>query len=275
MDALFSLADRIALVTGGTRGIGRMIAAGLLAHGARVYLVGRSDDACRAAARELGGDARDCIALTGDVARRDDRARIAAALARREQRLDILVNNAGTASRAPFGSVAEAEWDRVMDVNLKAPFFLTQALVGLLRASVAATGRPAKVINVASVDGIGVNTGETYAYQVSKAGLIHMTRSLGARLAPEGVMVTCIAPGAFPSDMNLVARDRPDEFAKWIPAGRVGRPEDMAGAVLFLAARSGDYVAGEVIAVDGGCVRAAATHGVPIAIRAGERGPAS
>ena len=262
MDELFSLAGRIALVTGGAGGVGRMIAEGLLAQGARVYLAGRSAERCAEASAALGGAAAGCLPLAADVSSRQGRARLARQLGRREGRLDILVNNAGVGRATPFGSAREADWDEMLSVNLKAPFFLTQALVGLLRAAARAGGRPARVINIASVDGFGVNAAETYAYQASKAGLIQLTRTLALRLIAEGVVVSGVAPGAFPSDMNLAARDRPGEFANWIPARRVGDAADIAGAVVFLAARSGEYVIGETLAVDGGCIRAAATHGM-------------
>ncbi|HET8747874.1 MAG TPA: SDR family oxidoreductase, partial [Ramlibacter sp.] len=149
-----------------------------------------------------------------------------------------------------FDTFPESGWDKVVDLNMKAPFFLTQALHGALKAG--AKERPAKVINIASIDGISVNPWETYSYAASKAGLIHLTRRMALRLAQDGIVVSGIAPGAFASDMNKQARDHGDEVAQRVPVGRIGQPEDMAGAAIFLASRAGDYVVGETIVVDGG-----------------------
>ncbi|MBP6381712.1 MAG: SDR family oxidoreductase [Pseudomonadales bacterium] len=250
---LFSLAGRTALVTGGSRGIGRMIAAGFIAQGARVYVSSRKREACMEVADELGPQ---CIALAQDVSTVAGCRALAAAYAGREPALDILVNNAGAAWGAPFESFPETGWDKVMDLNLKSPFFLTQALHGALRAAASAQ-RPAKVINIASVDGIRPNPWDTYSYQASKAGLIHLTRRLAARLITDHIVVSAIAPGAFASDMNRAARDHGDIAALGIPAARIGRDEDMAGAAIYLASRAGDYVVGETLTVDGGLVNSA------------------
>jgi len=249
---LFSLAGRTALVTGGSRGIGRMIAAGFVAQGARVYVSSRKAAACEAVAAELGPD---CIALPQDVSTVAGCRALAAALAEREPALDILVNNAGVAWGAPFESFPESGWDKVMDLNLKSPFFLTQALHAALRAA-ASAARPAKVINIASVDGMRLNTWDTYSYQASKAGLIHLTRRMAARLIADRIVVSAIAPGAFASDMNRAARDHGDTVARAVPAGRIGCDEDMAGAAIYLASRAGDYVVGETLVVDGGLMHA-------------------
>jgi NAD(P)-dependent dehydrogenase (short-subunit alcohol dehydrogenase family) len=142
----------------------------------------------------------------------------------------------------------------VVDTNLKAPFFLTQALSAQLRN--AAAVRPAKVINIASIDGVSVNPQETYSYAASKAGLIHLTRRMSLRLIKDNIVVTAIAPGAFASDMNREARDHADEVSGHIPAGRIGTDEDMAGAAIYLASRAGDYVVGSTLVVDGGVTHA-------------------
>ena len=252
MTDLFSLHGRTALVTGGSRGIGRMIAAGFVAQGARVYVSSRKAAACEAVAAELGPD---CIALPQDVSTVAGCRALAAALAEREPALDILVNNAGVAWGAPFESFPESGWDKVMDLNLKSPFFLTQALHAALRAA-ASAARPAKVINIASVDGMRLNTWDTYSYQASKAGLIHLTRRMAARLIADRIVVSAIAPGAFASDMNRAARDHGDTVARAVPAGRIGCDEDMAGAAIYLASRAGDYVVGETLVVDGGLMHA-------------------
>jgi NAD(P)-dependent dehydrogenase (short-subunit alcohol dehydrogenase family) len=250
MHELFSLAGRTALVTGGSRGIGRMIAEGFLRQGATVYLSSRKAEACDAAAAELSA-LGPCHSLPADVSTAGGVAALVQAYAAREGRLDILVNNAGAAWAAPFDEFPEKGWDKVVDLNLKTPFFLTQALHRLLQAG-AATGRPAKVINVASIDGQTVNPMETYSYAASKAGLIHLTKRMALRLVSEGIVVNALCPGAFASDMNRDARDHAEEVAARIPARRIGEPADMAAAAIYLAARAGDYVVGTTLTVDGG-----------------------
>jgi NAD(P)-dependent dehydrogenase (short-subunit alcohol dehydrogenase family) len=246
---LFSLKGRSALITGGSRGIGRMIAEGFLAQGARVYISARKAAACDQTAKELSAFGQ-CVSLPGDVSTLAGAQALVEAYAQHEKSLDILVNNAGAAWGAPYDEFPESGWDKVVDLNLKAPFFLTQALTPMLR--LAATDHLAKVINIASIDGISVNPQETYSYAASKAGLIQLTRRMALRLAQDRIVVSAIAPGAFASDMNKVARDHGDEIKSGIPAGRIGTPEDMAGAAIFLASRAGDYVMGSTLVVDGG-----------------------
>ncbi|HPU11108.1 MAG TPA: SDR family oxidoreductase [Ottowia sp.] len=246
---LFSLKGRSALITGGSRGIGRMIAEGFLRAGARVYISARKADACVATADELSVIGP-CVSLPADVSTQGGVQQLVAAYQQHEKSLDILVNNAGAAWGAPYEEFPESGWDKVVDLNLKAPFFLTQALTPLLKK--AATDHLAKVIHIASIDGVSVNPQETYSYAASKAGLIHLTRRMALKLAPERIAVSAIAPGAFASTMNKDARDRGDEIAKRIPLGRIGTPEDMAGAAIFLASRAGDYVVGSTLIVDGG-----------------------
>ena len=253
MSTLFSLKGRTALVTGGSRGIGRMIAAGFLAQGAKVYISSRKAADCDATAKELS-TLGECISIPADVSSADGVAALTQAYAAHESSLDILVNNAGAAWGETFDTFPEKGWDKVVDLNLKTPFFLTQALIGLLRA--AAKVQPAKVINIASIDGISINPQETYSYAASKAGLIQLTRRMALRLAQDNIVVSAIAPGAFASDMNRVARDHAEETAKHIPAGRIGRDEDMAGAAIYLASRAGDYVMGSTLVVDGGVTHA-------------------
>ncbi len=254
MKDLFSLRDRVALITGGSRGIGRMIASGFLAYGARLYITARKEAPLRRAAAELAAEG-ECTAIPADVSTLAGIERLAAEIRERESRLDILVNNAGAAWLAPFADFPEAGWDKVVALNLKTPFFLTQALLPLLRAS-ARPERPAKVIHVASIDGISVNPMETYPYGASKAGLIQLTRRMALRLAGDNIVVSAIAPGPFPSDMNREARDHGEAVAAQVPLGRVGRAEDMAGAAVYLASRAGDYVVGSVVTVDGGVTHA-------------------
>jgi NAD(P)-dependent dehydrogenase (short-subunit alcohol dehydrogenase family) len=254
MSKLFSLDGRVALVTGGSRGIGRMIAAGFLQHGAkRVYITARKAEACDATAKELSAFG-ECVSVPLDVSSLDGVHALAKEIAAREKSLDILVNNAGAAWGESFDTFPEKGWDKVVDLNMKTPFFLTQALHGLLKAG--AASRPAKVINIASIDGVSVNPLETYSYAASKAGLIHLTKRMALHLAQDNIVVSAIAPGAFASDMNKAARDHGDEVAQRIPAGRIGTDEDMAGAAIYLASRAGDYVLGETLVVDGGVTHA-------------------
>jgi NAD(P)-dependent dehydrogenase (short-subunit alcohol dehydrogenase family) len=249
MSQLFSLEGRIALVTGGSRGIGRMMAGGLLKHGASVYICSRKAQDCETTARELSS-LGPCHALPADISTVEGARELAQTLAGRESRLDILVNNAGAAWSAPFESFPEKGWDKVVDLNMKTPFFLTQALLPLLRES--AKQRCAKVINIASIDGLSTTTWETFPYTASKAGLIHLSKRLALTLVGERIVVNCIAPGAFASDMNVLARDHGEAMARQVPAGRIGQAEDIEAAVVYLASRAGDYVVGSTLIVDGG-----------------------
>jgi len=247
---LFSLEGKVALVTGGSRGIGKMIAEGFLAQGATVYISSRKADVCNSVAEELGPK---CFSLPQDISSVEGCKTLAESYAEVEPRLDILVNNAGAAWGMPFEDFSEHGWDRVMDLNLKSPFFLLQALHGSLIAGGSAD-KPAKVINIASIDGLRLNPWDTYSYHASKSALIYLTKRLAARLVGEHINVTAIAPGAFPSEMNRAARDHAEEVAASIPSGRIGVAEDMAGAAIYLASRAGDYVVGDTITVDGGIV---------------------
>jgi NAD(P)-dependent dehydrogenase (short-subunit alcohol dehydrogenase family) len=247
---LFSLQGRVALVTGGSRGIGKMIAQGYLESGAKVYITARKAEQCDATARELSKHGN-IVSLPHNLATVDGCKAFTADFLSREKKLDILVNNAGAAWGEPFEQFPESGWDKVMDLNVKSPFFLTQALHETLKRS-ATKERPAKVINITSIDGIKLNPLETYSYHASKAALIYLTRRLAARLVKDNILMTSIAPGAFASEMNRAARDEADRVAARIPVGRIGYDEDMAAAAIYLASRAGDYVVGETIAVDGG-----------------------
>ena len=246
---LFSLQGRTALITGGSRGIGRMIAEGFLRQGARVYITARKAAACEQTAKELSALGH-CVALPIDVSDIEGAKALLGAYVKHEKSLDILVNNAGAAWGAPFDEFPESGWNKVVDLNLKTPFFLTQTFAPLLRES--AKKQPSKVINVASIDGISVNPWETYSYAASKAGLIHLTRRMALRLIEDGIVMNGIAPGAFASEMNKEARDHGQEVANRVPAKRVGEPEDMAGVAIYLASRAGNYVLGQTLVVDGG-----------------------
>ncbi len=259
---LFSLKSRIALITGGSKGIGRMIAEGFIAQGAKVYIAARDFDACRRTAEVLSPSGSDCFPIQADLASFGGVTALADAFKAREGSLDILVNNAGAACRADFLTFSEPNWDLVMDLNVKAPFFLSQALFGYL--STAAARRPAKIINISSVDGLRTSAGQVFSYTASKAGLLHLTRQMAWRLIPHNIVVSAIAPGPFVSDMNIAARDYGELLARRVPAQRIGRPCDIAGAAIFLASEAGDYVVGETLTVDGGFAHALPTHGFPL-----------
>jgi 2-deoxy-D-gluconate 3-dehydrogenase len=250
MKDLFSLEGRVALVTGGSRGIGRMIAQGFLEQGAKVYISARKAPQCDQAAEELSQFGT-CVSLPHDISTVAGCEALAAELATHENKLDILVNNAGAAWGAPFDEFPESGWDKTMDLNVKSLFFMTQKVYAPMKAAASAE-RPGKVINIASIDGIRINPWETYAYQASKAAVIHLTRRMAARLIKDNICVSGIAPGAFASEMNRAAKDHTDAVAGMVPAKRIGRDSDMAGTAVFLASRAGDYVVGDTLAVDGG-----------------------
>jgi NAD(P)-dependent dehydrogenase (short-subunit alcohol dehydrogenase family) len=251
---LFSLEGKIALITGGSRGIGKMIVEGFLDAGCeRVYITARKAEQVEATVAEFGDKV---IGIPKDLSTVDNCRALAEEIGKREDRLDILVNNAGAAWGVPFEEFPEAGWDKVMDINVKAPFFLAQALHGLMKAA-GTHDRPAKIINIGSIDGMRLNPWETYSYHASKSAILYLTKRMAATLVRDHIIVTAIAPGAFESDMNKAARDHGDAVAKGIPAKRIGEPEDMAAAAIYLASRAGDYVIGETITVDGGLVHAA------------------
>lgn len=253
LDKLFRLDGKVALITGGSRGIGKIIAKAYIEQGAKVYISSRKAPACEETAAELGPN---CISIPMDVSTVEGCKALAAAIAEREDHLDILVNNAGAAWGVPFEEFPEVGWDKVMDLNVKSPFFLTQALHGLLKKD-ASHEAPSKVINITSIDGQRLNPWETYSYHASKSALIYLTKRMAARLVKDGIIVTSLAPGAFASEMNRAARDHGDTVAKGIPMQRIGNFEDMAGAAIFLASRASDYVVGDTLTVDGGLVHAA------------------
>jgi NAD(P)-dependent dehydrogenase (short-subunit alcohol dehydrogenase family) len=251
MNDLFSVVGKTAVVTGGSRGIGLMIARGLVEGGARVYVSSRKAEACEQVAGELSR-VGECVALPADLSSEAACRRLAGEVGEREGAVQVLVNNAGATWGAPLAEYPAAAWDKLLDLNLKAPFFLTRAMLPLLEAG-ARPDDPARVINVGSIDGLRVPPWPTYAYSASKAGLHHLTRVLARELGPRGVTVNAIAPGPFESRMMAETLRRfGDEIAAAAPLGRIGRPEDMAGAALYLASRAGAYVTGTVLPVDGG-----------------------
>jgi NAD(P)-dependent dehydrogenase (short-subunit alcohol dehydrogenase family) len=251
--SLFDVTGKVAVVTGGTRGIGLMIARGLLEAGASVYISSRKADAVAAAEAELASYGK-VVGIPADLASVDECRRLAAEVGEREDRLHVLVNNAGATWGEPFEQFSEAGWDRVADLNMKSPFFLTQAFLPLLEKAASAED-PARVINVGSIDGIHVNPMPHYPYSASKAGVHHLTRHLARELGPKQITFNAIAPGPFESKMMAFALDDPEmrsAVAASSPLGRIGRPDDMAGVAVYLSSRAGSYVTGAVIPVDGG-----------------------
>ena len=251
MKNLFSVEGKTVLITGGSRGIGEMIATGLVENGAKVYITARKAQACNELAEELSKKGT-CISLPFDLGTQEGIAGIAAELAKREPKLDVLINNAGAAWGEPIDEYSESGWDKVQNINLKGVFFLTQKMLPLLRASASAAS-PARVINTASVNGITPPELETYAYSSSKAGVIMLTRHLAKRLAREHILVNAIAPGPFPSQMMKATLESfGDAIKAGNPLGRIGTPEDAAGVAIFLASRASAYTTGATIPVDGG-----------------------
>jgi NAD(P)-dependent dehydrogenase (short-subunit alcohol dehydrogenase family) len=248
---LFSIEGKVALVTGGSRGIGLMIARGYAENGARVYLTARSADACAEAAAALS-KVGTCVALPADLSKVAEVKRLAAELAAREPALHVLVNNAGANWGAPLEEYPDAAWDKVLALNVESVFHLTVALLPQLAAA-ATPEDPARVINVGSIDGIQVPLLETYAYSASKAAVHHLTQVLARKLASRDITVNAIAPGPFESKMMATTLEKFGEsIAKTNPRKRIGTPEDMAGVAIYLASRAGAYVTGAVIPVDGG-----------------------
>jgi NAD(P)-dependent dehydrogenase (short-subunit alcohol dehydrogenase family) len=252
-DTLFSVAGKVAVVTGGSRGIGFMIAEGLVSSGAQVYISSRKADACNAAAEQLSLIGP-CVSLPADLSTKAGSDRLAAEIAEREPMLHILVNNAGATWGAPLDEFPASGWDRVIHTNLEGIFHLTTALLPALRTSAGAED-PARVINLGSIDGLRVPAMENYSYSASKAGVHMLTRHLAKRLASEHITVNAIAPGPFESKMTAFMLDSTDArelVERMVPLGRIGRPDDAAGLVLFLASRAGSYLTGVVIPLDGG-----------------------
>ena len=245
---LFDLTGKTAVVTGGTRGIGLMIARGLLDAGASVTISSRGEDACEKAQRELSPYG-EVVAVSADLSSEAECLRLAATI---EGPLNILVNNAGATWGAPLEEFPESAWDKVLNLNLKSPFFLTRALLPQLTAA-ATDDDPARVINIGSIDGLRVPSLPTYSYSASKAAVHMLTKVLAKELGPKRITVNAIAPGPFESKMMAATLDAfGDAIAAAAPLGRIGRPDDMAGAAVFLASRAGSYVTGAVLPVDGG-----------------------
>ena len=257
LKSLFGLSGKVAVVTGGSRGIGYMIAAGLVANGVKVYITARKAAQCDAAAAELSQAEPghgECISIPADMSTADGIASLVSAFSENETQLDILVNNAGAEWGAPLGEFPEMGFDKVMDINVKAPFMLTQALLPQLKTSGTAKD-PARVIMIGSIDGIRVPFGDNYSYSASKAGIHMMARHMASHLVSEHITINSIAPGPFPSKMMGYLLD--DEESRNMvmdsnPRKRIGTPEDIAGTVIWLASRAGAFTTGATVPVDGG-----------------------
>lgn len=256
-DPLFDIGGKVALVTGGTSGIGMMIAKGLVARGVKTYVSGR--DLAKTAqiaaqiAAEAGGT---CIGLAADLADRAGPQALADAYSASERQLDLLVNNAGANATGSLAAITVEDWDLVLDVNVRAAFFLAKALLPLLKASASAAD-PARIVNIGSIGGLHVPNWEAHAYGASKAAVHHLTRSLAKALGPDRITVNAIAPGPFPSRMTDITSDQlKKSVATYIPLGRPGEADDVVGAVTFLASRAGAYVNGHTIPLDGGYIAA-------------------
>lgn len=246
---LFSVKGRVALVTGGSAGIGRMIATGLAAAGARVYICARGAEKVAKAAAEMKGDV---IGLAADVSSTEGIEALVSEISKREGALHILINNAGTLTDAPIDTFSEDQWDDVIGLNLKTPFFLMQKLLPLLRAGATAQ-RPSNVINIGSVGALKIGPREVYSYQAAKGAIHWLTKSLAKKLGSDNITVNAIAPGFFESDMTVITDDAMRKMVvSMVPRGRTGTPEDVAGAAIYLASRAGAYVTGSVIPVEGG-----------------------
>ncbi len=254
---LFDLSGKRALVTGGSRGIGLMMARGLVQAGARVVISSRKADACEAA-REHLSDLGDVQAIPADLSRHEECLRLAEEVTAGGEQLDILVNNAGATWGEPLESFPDSAWDKVLDLNVKSPFWMVQALVPALREAGTAED-PARVINVGSIDGIRPSRLPVYSYVSSKAALHNLTRMLAYDLGPQHITVNAVAPGPFPSKMMAATLESfGDSIAASAPLRRIGRDDDMAGIAVFLASRAGAYLTGAVIPVDGGLATTAA-----------------
>jgi len=251
MKDLFNVSGKVVLVTGGSRGIGLMIARGFVEGGAKVYISARKQGELDAARSELA-EVGNVVAVPADLSTEAGCNALAAELARRERALHVLVNNAGANWGAPLAEYPDDAWDKVLALNVKSVFHLTRASLPQLKVA-ATSDDPARVVNIGSVDGLHVPPLETYAYSASKAAVHHLTRTLARRLAGENVTVNAIAPGPFESKMmKKTLEDFHDAIVASVPRGRIGQPEDMAGVAIYLASRAGAYVTGAVIPVDGG-----------------------
>lgn len=251
MENLFNLNGKIALVTGGSRGIGAMIAEGFVRNGVKTYISSRKSDPCNKKAKELSKYG-ECISIPADLTDMNEMDKLVTKIKDKETKLNILVNNAGAAWGASFDDFPEIGWDKVMDTNVKSIFFLTQKLVDILETS-ASKSDPSRIINIGSIDGLGIPRAETYSYPASKAAVHQLTKVLANRLANRNINVNAIAPGPFESNMMAhTLEEHGEQIKSSVPRGRIGVPEDMAGASIFLSSKASSYITGSIIPVDGG-----------------------
>ena len=251
MNNLFDIRKKVALVTGGSRGIGAMVAEGFVKNGVKTYITSRKHDACNKKAQELSNFG-ECISIPADLTDLKAMDDLVSKIKENEDNLHILVNNAGAAWGASFDDFPEIGWDKVMDTNVKSIFFLTQKLVDILEYS-GTNDDPSRIINIGSIDGIGIPRMETYSYPASKAAVHQLTKVLANRLSDRNINVNAIAPGPFESDMMASTLDLySEEIKKSVPRGRIGIKEDMAGISIFLSSRASAYITGTIIPVDGG-----------------------
>ncbi|HYI45545.1 MAG TPA: SDR family oxidoreductase [Actinomycetota bacterium] len=252
---LFSIKGKTACVTGGSRGIGLMIARGFVEAGAKVYISSRKKEQCDATAAELSKTG-ECISVPADLSGLEGIGHLVDAVQQKESELHILVNNAGAAWGEPIETYPESGWDKTMDTNVKAIFFLTREMLPLLRKG-AAEEDPARVINISSIEAFKVPAWENYAYSASKAAVIQLTRHMARRLADDRITVNAIAPGLFPSRMTKFVFDNEgtvEAFKNTVPMGREGRADDIAGPAIFLASKAANYMTGSFVTVDGGAL---------------------
>jgi len=248
IENLFDLSGKVALVTGGAKGIGAMITRGFVEAGAKVYISSRSAEACEAFAQEMSAFGT-CIALPMDLSTVENINILIADLSKRESQLDVLVNNSGVSWGAPLGQFPEKGWDKVMDLNVKSLFFLTQGLLPLIKAGSSAS-TPGRVINISSIAAVNAAGLDAFSYSASKAAVMQLTRVLANKLAKDHILVNSIAPGFFPSKMTK--HMDLDQLSKHVPLRRVGKPTDIAGLAIFLASNASSYMTGTYIPVDGG-----------------------
>lgn len=250
MSSLFDVSGKVALVTGGSRGIGGMIAKGLVDNGAKVYVTARNASACEAIATELGGSKK-CVAIPADISKVAEIQRVVETIEAQEQKLDILINNAGTVWGAPIEKFPEDGFDKVISLNLKAVFFATQKCLPLLRRAGTADN-PARIISIGSVEGLHVPSTDTFSYSATKSAVHHLTRHIAARVAKDHITVNAIAPGPFVTKMTEKMENFDEIVAESVPLQRPGRADDIVGTILFLTSRAGAYVTAVTLPLDGG-----------------------
>lgn len=258
MTSLFDVSGKVAVVSGGSSGIGAMMARGLLENGAKVYISARKAERLEAMAQELS-QYGECIAVQADMSKVEGIEALVAEISRHEDHIDILINNAGANWAAPLESFPEKGWDKVMDINIKSIFFATQKFIPLLKAG-GTPDSPARVVNIASINGIRNSGMPTYAYSASKSAVIHLTEHLATDLARSNINVNAIAPGLFPSDMTkqIVENDGMTKAAlNQIPRGRMGKPEDIAGTAIYLCSPASAWMIGQTVVLDGGMIATA------------------